>query len=70
MAALPGRGGLPGFWPLGRGAAGAGVIKNQNVVPLPTVLSTPKRKPCCWKMALVMDSPSPVPALPASERLR
>ena len=43
---------------------------NQNTEPLPGVLWTPKRNPCCWKMALVMDSPSPVPALPASERER
>ena len=46
------------------------VMMNQNVVPLPTVLCTPKRKPCCWKMAFVMDRPRPVPCLPASERER
>ena len=46
------------------------VMMNQNVVPLPTVLWTPKRKPCCWKMALVMERPRPVPYLPASERER
>ena len=45
-------------------------MMNQKVVPLPTVLWTPKRKPCCWKIALVMESPSPVPCLPASERER
>ncbi|WP_288977808.1 hypothetical protein, partial [uncultured Mitsuokella sp.] len=25
------------------------VAMNQKVVPLPSVLCTPKRKPCCWK---------------------
>ena len=36
-------------------------MMNQKMVPLPSVLCTPKRKPCCWKMALVMERPSPVP---------
>ena len=43
---------------------------NQNRLPLPSPLFTPKRNPCPCKMALVMDSPSPVPARPASLRLR
>ena len=45
-------------------------MMNQNTVPLPTVEWTPKRKPCCWKMAFVMERPRPVPGLPASERER
>ena len=51
-------------------ASSVSVMMNQNTVPLPTVLWTPKRKPCCWKMALVMERPRPVPCLPASERER
>ena len=49
---------------------GKSLMTTQKVVPLPTVLCTPKRKLCCWKMALVMESPRPVPCLPASERER
>ena len=36
------------------------LMTNQKMVPLPTVLCTPKRKLCCWKMALVMESPRDV----------
>ena len=45
-------------------------MMNQKVVPMPMALCTPKRKPCCWKMALVMERPRPVPCLPESERER
>ena len=45
-------------------------ITNQKVEPLSTALSTPKAKPCCCKIAFVMDSPSPVPVRPLSCRAR
>ena len=45
-------------------------ISNQNVLPCPTALFTPKAKPCCCKIALVMLSPSPVPLRPESCRAR
>ena len=62
-------GGNGQLWAAGRDCAGA-LVSNQKVLPSPTWLCTPKRKPWLCRMALVMDSPSPVPTLPASLRLR
>ena len=39
---------------------------NQNTEPLPWVRWTPKRNPFCWKRAMMMDSPSPMPVLDTS----
>ncbi len=60
--------GEPLFW--GPPLPAYGCATNQNVLPLPGSLSTPKAKPCCTKMAFVMERPRPVPVLPASARAR
>ncbi len=62
-------GGNGQLWAAGSDCAGA-LVSNQKVLPSPTWLCTPKRKPWLCRIALVIDSPSPVPTLPASLRLR
>lgn len=58
------------YLPWARGGWPGAAASNQNTLPWPTVLSTPKRKPWLCRMALVMERPRPLPTLPASWRLR